>query len=716
MNILQVQDTLKNLSDQQLQTQLLNPDGSAPSFLVLSELQRRKDMRSAFSQRQQQMPGRSMADEFASGMGSAEVGQYTPAMRAAVDPNMSPDMAGAPQGPLPGESPVQVQGFADGGLVNEAEKARQAHEADYAPTGWFGIQRKSLDTMDPVMGIYRGIQEGKGFGDIMQRVNLSDPAMGGIGAIARGENFGGIVSSMGRAMLGPLAGPLGLASGGSVSDAVQDKKLIKKAIDQHDNQLHDGAKTTLKLADGGSVMPNFDGMTEIPFDDVPESYVRDTRTLQQRFRDAMKVPSRDFASGAVKGLVELPWQEIYRKNQQMVDQERAMNDQFWTADPGKSVGQSISDKVMGRGPLGMPRRDPGETGGTPEVSLQPYPRNVGPTDFTGGDDVSIMGEPAAVPRGLPGAVGQPGGTPGPAGGAGGGGGGGRTGGGGGGGTRLNQPMGGDDLDQYWQQIQGLRLPNRFDEITARNEEDLAKLRAGMEGQKGLALLQAGLGIMGGESPFAAVNIGRGAQAGVKQWNEATKEMRLAERDIRNAENQITIAKSARDDKLLEGAMKLQAQAQLRREAALDRANRSGIAAADRAQMMALKEKEFEFEKENRRERLEDSRITNYGSLAQKYDALATAAETKMLAIKADPMADPREQKVRIDGAQAELDQIRLQGDQYRELYKDALINREVRTGRIKSFTSPDAFDKALEDGTIKKGDTVVINGKLKKVS
>ena len=34
-------------------------------------------------------------------------------------------------------------------------------------------------------------------------------------------------------------------------DVAQDKKMIKKAIDQHDKQLHGGKKTTLELKKGG---------------------------------------------------------------------------------------------------------------------------------------------------------------------------------------------------------------------------------------------------------------------------------------------------------------------------------------------------------------------------------------------------------------------------------------------------------------------------------
>lgn len=46
MNMLQVQDALKSASDDQLMREMMNPTGMAPQFLVLSEMKRRKDMRS----------------------------------------------------------------------------------------------------------------------------------------------------------------------------------------------------------------------------------------------------------------------------------------------------------------------------------------------------------------------------------------------------------------------------------------------------------------------------------------------------------------------------------------------------------------------------------------------------------------------------------------------------------------------------------------------
>lgn len=67
MNILQVQDRLKDLSDQQLAREMSNPTGAAPQYLVLTELQRRKKMRESAAP-QQSGPQPSMAEEAVAGI------------------------------------------------------------------------------------------------------------------------------------------------------------------------------------------------------------------------------------------------------------------------------------------------------------------------------------------------------------------------------------------------------------------------------------------------------------------------------------------------------------------------------------------------------------------------------------------------------------------------------------------------------------------------
>ena len=52
MNIIDIQDSLKNFSEQQLVSEMQRPSGNAPQFLVLSEIQRRKRVRDDFAKRE----------------------------------------------------------------------------------------------------------------------------------------------------------------------------------------------------------------------------------------------------------------------------------------------------------------------------------------------------------------------------------------------------------------------------------------------------------------------------------------------------------------------------------------------------------------------------------------------------------------------------------------------------------------------------------------
>ena len=54
MNVLQIQDDLKNFSEEQLVKEMQQPSGNAPQFLVLSELNRRRRVKGEFAARQAQ--------------------------------------------------------------------------------------------------------------------------------------------------------------------------------------------------------------------------------------------------------------------------------------------------------------------------------------------------------------------------------------------------------------------------------------------------------------------------------------------------------------------------------------------------------------------------------------------------------------------------------------------------------------------------------------
>ena len=56
MNILQLDDTIKGLPDEALMQEAQQPSGQVPQFLVISEVQRRSDMRKRHQQQSQEQP------------------------------------------------------------------------------------------------------------------------------------------------------------------------------------------------------------------------------------------------------------------------------------------------------------------------------------------------------------------------------------------------------------------------------------------------------------------------------------------------------------------------------------------------------------------------------------------------------------------------------------------------------------------------------------
>jgi hypothetical protein len=74
------------------------------------------------------------------------------------------------------------------------------------------------------------------------------------------------------------------------------------------------------------------------------------------------------------------------------------------------------------------------------------------------------------------------------------------------------------------------------------QKDVAKQREELKGDRkesmNLRLIEAGLGIMGGESPYAFVNIGKGATPAIKGLGEDIKGLKKAERELVNAERDL----------------------------------------------------------------------------------------------------------------------------------------------------------------------------------
>ena len=103
MNILEKEDLIKGLPDSELQRQMQSPTGELPQYLLISEIQRRTDMRKSL---QEQPKQESIADQIRM--------EGIMATRPQMPPQMQPPM-GMEQPPMPMEQPPM--GMAQGGVV-----------------------------------------------------------------------------------------------------------------------------------------------------------------------------------------------------------------------------------------------------------------------------------------------------------------------------------------------------------------------------------------------------------------------------------------------------------------------------------------------------------------------------------------------------------------------------------------------------------------------
>lgn len=115
MNIIDLQENLKDLPDKRLMQEMQRPTGSMPQFLVLSELQRRKRMRDDFK-RQEAADMPTVAEEMITGAGVPQEGIMAMAGAMAPKTNVAQDTGLAQAMPMQATRAPQMA--ADGGILN----------------------------------------------------------------------------------------------------------------------------------------------------------------------------------------------------------------------------------------------------------------------------------------------------------------------------------------------------------------------------------------------------------------------------------------------------------------------------------------------------------------------------------------------------------------------------------------------------------------------
>lgn len=113
MNIIQLQDNLKNLSDQQLAQAMQMPAQDTPPFLVVSELNRRKKMRDSFQAQQAAQNQTTVAQDVvaAAGVPQQAASEMAQSLAPQTDMTNNTGIMSVPQGAAP------AQGMASGGVI-----------------------------------------------------------------------------------------------------------------------------------------------------------------------------------------------------------------------------------------------------------------------------------------------------------------------------------------------------------------------------------------------------------------------------------------------------------------------------------------------------------------------------------------------------------------------------------------------------------------------
>jgi len=268
MNLLEVQDDLKNFSQDQLVKEMQQPSGNAPQFLVLSELNRRKRVKGDFEARQaQQQP--TVAEEAVASAGVPQEGMS--GMSEAMAPASMESGGIGSMMPKTMKNGGEVDRYADGGLIEgiadsvsqNAEALQGIQEATMQNSKLLQNQQNTpIARPEPAIPRPMPIQQpmpspmpirrpfpgfgGKG-GPIARPAVIDRPFFGGFGRGFGGNLRGSIGAGLGNRMPMPQAIPYaeggliraanGFAGSGKSSDDIikQMEEKDKAVIEENDD-------------------------------------------------------------------------------------------------------------------------------------------------------------------------------------------------------------------------------------------------------------------------------------------------------------------------------------------------------------------------------------------------------------------------------------------------------------------------------------------------
>ena len=120
MNIIQVQNRLKGVTDEALVGYINNPTGDVPTYLALGEVGRREDMRKEYQAAQAEQPNQTVAEEMVAQLSTPQgIGALTNNMGPEMPPEevMSTSESISETGIAPLPTPNIGQNYQAGGIV-----------------------------------------------------------------------------------------------------------------------------------------------------------------------------------------------------------------------------------------------------------------------------------------------------------------------------------------------------------------------------------------------------------------------------------------------------------------------------------------------------------------------------------------------------------------------------------------------------------------------
>ena len=131
MNIIDIQDNLKDLPDQALMAEMQRPSGSAPPFLIVGELRRRKRMREDY-QRRQNANTPTVAQEAMTAVGVPQGGLPQMAKSMAPKSSIAQNTGMDKAMPVTPTQAPQPQMMADGGIMKLRRGRKLGRPVEYA--------------------------------------------------------------------------------------------------------------------------------------------------------------------------------------------------------------------------------------------------------------------------------------------------------------------------------------------------------------------------------------------------------------------------------------------------------------------------------------------------------------------------------------------------------------------------------------------------------